>query len=54
MDAPNEDEISNNPFIMSKTSPLGVHSFIDNRQDYNKIAPPPKYFDEKFLTENFG
>ena len=31
MDAPNEDEISNNPYVFSQTQAVGVHSFIDNR-----------------------
>ena len=54
MDAPSEDDINNNPYILSKTQPMGEHSFIDKRQEYNNIAPPPKYFDDEFLMKNFG
>jgi hypothetical protein len=31
MDIPNDVEIANNPFVMSKTKPLGNYSFVDSR-----------------------
>ena len=44
MDIPSDVDIANNPYVMSKTKPLGNFSFIDSRQLYNPLAPPPKYF----------
>lgn len=31
MDVPDEDEINNNPFVLSKTEPVGPYSFVDDR-----------------------
>jgi hypothetical protein len=54
MEIPDENEILNNPFILSFDRPLGDRSFIDSRQGFNKTAPPPKYFTEEFLMKEFG
>lgn len=43
MEAPDEEEIMNNPHIMSFEKAMGEKSFVDSRQSYNKYAPPPKY-----------
>jgi len=48
---PDVSELENNPYIMSKTDPVGPFSFVDNRQAYCDKSPPPKYFpDELLLT----
>lgn len=39
--------------ILSLTDPVGEYSFIDDRQPYNKLAPPPKYFTPDFIRQNF-
>ena len=39
---------------MSDTIPVGKNSFIDDRQAYNKLAPPPKYFTDEYLLKGFG
>lgn len=44
MELPDESEITDNPFISSKTVSVGQYSFIDYRQKYVKVAPPPVYF----------
>ena len=54
MDQPDEDEIANNPNIMSTTQAVGKYSFIDSRQKYYKLAPPPKYFSDEFLRSMFA
>ena len=33
---------------------MGEKSFIDTKQSYKRKAPPPKYFTDEFLLENFG
>jgi hypothetical protein len=43
MEAPDENEINDNLYIMSTEVAMGAMSFIDNRQSYKKYAPPPKY-----------
>lgn len=50
MEIPKDVDIENNPYVMSKTKPMGQHSFVDSRQKYNKLAPPPKYFTDQILT----
>ena len=50
MEIPSDVDIANNPYIMSKTKPMGQHSFVDSRQPYNNLAPPPKYFTDQILT----
>ena len=54
MEAPSEKDMANNNMIMSKTKPMGQFSFVDSRQPYNKVAPPPKYFTDLILTSTFG
>mmetsp|Transcript_15717 Transcript_15717/g.24137 ORF Transcript_15717/g.24137 Transcript_15717/m.24137 type:complete len:311 (+) Transcript_15717:247-1179(+) len=51
---PDENDITNNPWIMSTQVALGKNSFCDKRQSYVKLAPPPKYFSEEFLIKNFS
>ena len=53
MDVPDEEEVMNNPNIMSKTISVGEKSFVDNRQPYNKLAPPPRYYTEEEILEKF-
>ena len=54
MDVPDMKEIQDNPFILSDKLPVGQKSFIDDRQSYNKLAPPPKYFTDDYLLKSFG
>lgn len=54
MDQPDEEDIANNPYIMSTTQPMGHYSFVDSRQGYYKLAPPPKYFSDEFLQNMFA
>lgn len=49
MELPDEDDIKNNAFLLSTTMSVGDKSFIDSRQPYKRLAPPPKYFDNEFL-----
>ena len=39
---------------MTEVLSIGPQSFIDSRQPPNKLAPPPKYFDEEYLRVKFG
>jgi hypothetical protein len=48
-DDPDEDDLVNNPYILSREKAVGPCSFVDFRQPYLQTAPPPKYFDEKIL-----
>jgi hypothetical protein len=54
MEYPDESELNQNPFIMTEVLSVGPHSFIDSRQEPNKLAPPPKYFDEEYLKVKFA
>ena len=54
MDQPDENEMANNPYILSTTQPLGKYSFVDSRQKYYKLAPPPKYFSDEYLQTMFA
>ena len=54
MEVPDEDDITNNPYILSTTLSVGKNSFADNRQQYQRMAPPPKEFDDNYLMEGFG
>ena len=38
---------------MSEVISVGPHSFIDSKQAANKLAPPPKYFDQEYLKVKF-
>lgn len=53
MDLPDEDEVMNNPNVWSKTVAVGQKSFVDDRQSYNKLAPPPKYHTSEELLQDF-
>ena len=33
---------------------MGPLSFVDSRQQRNSLAPPPKYFTNEFMVENFA
>lgn len=48
---PDEKELLNNPYIFSDRLPVGPNSFVDFRQQYIRICPPPKYLDEAILLE---
>ena len=54
MELPDEDDIKNNAFLLSTTMSVGDKSFIDSRQPYKRLAPPPKYFDNEFLHSQFS
>lgn len=54
MDTPDEDQIRDNPYVLSQTVPLGVYSFCDSRQEYYPLAPPPKYFTPELLQADFA
>lgn len=51
MEQPDEQEIHNNPYILSKVQPMGKHSFVDSRQSYYRLAPPPKYLDKDTMDK---
>lgn len=53
MDTPDEDQIRDNPYVLSQTVPLGANSFCDSRQEYYHLAPPPKYFSPELLQADF-
>jgi len=53
MEAPDENDL-NNPMILSKTEAVGRWSFADDREEFNPIAPPPKYFTSDFILKNFS
>ena len=42
-----------NPNILSKTISVGPKSFIDPRQPYNKLAPPPRYYTDEEIIAKF-
>lgn len=48
---PDEKELLNNPYILSDKVAVGPNSFVDFRQQYIRICPPPKYFDDAILLE---
>ena len=54
MDTPDEKDVKENPYIMSFTVAVGKKSFIDSRQEYVHLAPPPKYFTDQYLMATFG
>lgn len=54
MDTPDEDQIRDNPYVLSPTVPLGAYSFCDSRQEYYRLAPPPKYFTPELLLADFA
>ena len=54
MELPDESEINDNPFIMSKSTSVGQYSFVDYRQKYVKVAPPPVYFTNDQIIQQFG
>ena len=33
---------------------VGPNSFVDRRSAINKFGPPPKYFSNEFLTQDFA
>jgi len=45
MEAPNEEDVEKNPYIWSHTVSVGNRSFVDYRQKYQKLAPPPIYLE---------
>lgn len=53
MDRPDEKDLKENPMILSLTQSVGDYSFIDERQQFNSLAPPPKYFTKDFIRQNF-
>lgn len=53
MDLPDEDDLKNNAFLLSTSASVGNKSFVDSRQPYKRLAPPPKYFDHEFMVSQF-
>ena len=53
MDRPDEKDLSENPRIWSLSQPVNEYSFIDERQAFNPLAPPPKYFTPDFIRQGF-
>lgn len=53
MDRPDEKDLQENPMILSLKDPVGEYSFIDDRQQFNPLAPPPKYFTADYIRQNF-
>ena len=44
MERPDEKDLTENPRIFSLTQSVNENSFIDDRQDFKREAPPPNYF----------
>ena len=44
-----DEELKNNPYLLEETVSVGPNSFVDKRQDYRKMCPPPKYFTTEIL-----
>ncbi len=53
MEAPDAESIKKNQQILSTTDSVGPLSFCDSRQEYNDLAPPPKYFSDEALGKIF-
>lgn len=53
MELPDAEDLKNNPFLLSATTSVGNKSFVDSRQPYKHLAPPPKYFDNDFMLTKF-
>lgn len=49
MEVPDEREIDKNPYIWSHTVAVNKKSFVDFRQKYQKLAPPPIYLEGQRL-----
>jgi hypothetical protein len=45
MELPDEDSLENNTWIWSHTVAVGKRSFVDYKQSYQIMAPPPKYLE---------
>ena len=54
MEVPDEADLASNPWIHSKQVSVGKNSFADFRQQYQKLAPPPKPFDDDYIMDGFG
>lgn len=48
---PDDQELNDNTYVLSRAQSVGPNSFVDYRQPYKKKAPPPKYFTEDVLLE---
>lgn len=53
MEVPDESDLESNPWVASAKMSVGKKSFADNRQEYQKTAPPPKYFDDDYIMDRF-
>ena len=53
MEVPDAESIKKNQNILSVSDSVGPLSFCDSRQDYNDLAPPPKYFSDEALAKIF-
>lgn len=54
VEQPDQSELQENPFIMTEAISVGPKSFVDSKQQSNKVAPPPKYFSNEFIEEKFA
>lgn len=53
MEKPDQDKVLANPNILSMSIGVGPLSFCDQRQEFQKLAPPPKYFTDDQMVEGF-
>lgn len=51
MEEVTDEDLINNPYILSNGESTGKYSFVDPKQPPRKTCPPPIYFDEKILLE---
>lgn len=50
MDAPDEEDVRRNLNVMSFTESVGPLSFVDERQAFEILTPPPKYLNDDILS----
>lgn len=53
MEEPDEDDVRNNNYVMSLTDSVGPLSFVDDRQPFEMLAPPPKYINDEMFLKDF-
>ena len=53
MELPDEQTLESNTYIWSHTVSVGKRSFVDDRQSYQHVAPPPIYLDGQKLINHF-
>ena len=50
MDTPDEEDVRRNLNVMSFTESVGPLSFVDERQAFEILTPPPKYLNDDILS----